>query len=90
VVHHGDKTMLIAMDASEVQVGLALGAASLASIGPTTLMIAHEGLTGGRKLLVASIVWSAQITLIAASLACAGTWTKTVSPAPPGPSLWWS
>lgn len=63
--------MLVVTDSGAFQLGLALGAASLASIGPTTLMIVREGLAGRRKLLVASMVWSAQISLIAASLAFA-------------------
>lgn len=63
--------MPLTIDVNAFQLGLALGAASLASVGPTTLLIIREGFGGGRKLLVASTVWSVQIGLIAASCWCA-------------------
>lgn len=63
--------MSLLMDAGGFQTGVALGVASLASIGPTTLMIIREGFGDGRKLLVASVVWSVQIGLITASFFCA-------------------
>lgn len=69
--------MWLLMDAGGFQTGLALGAASLASIGPTTLMIIREGFGEGRKLLVASAVWSLQIGLITASFLCADLVSST-------------
>lgn len=63
--------MSLITDASGFQIGLALGAASLASVGPTTLMLIREGLAHGRKLLVASTAWSVQTSLITASFLCA-------------------
>lgn len=63
--------MPLLTDASGFQMGLVLGAASLASVGPTNLMIIREGLAHGRMLLVASTVWSVQIGLFAAALLCA-------------------
>lgn len=57
--------------ASGLGVGLALGAASIASVGPNTLMIIREGLTGRHTAMVASIVWIMKIALILTSGFCA-------------------
>jgi len=54
-------------DASGFQAGLALGVASMASIGPNNLMMIREGLLRGRMMLVASLVWGTYVALIAAS-----------------------
>ena len=54
-------------DASGFQVGLALGLASMASIGPNNLMIIREGLLRRRAIFVASLVWGTYVALLAAS-----------------------
>lgn len=54
-------------DASGFQAGLALGAASMASIGPNNLMMIREGLLRGRVIFVASLVLGTYVALIAAS-----------------------
>lgn len=60
-------------DISGFQAGLALGVASMASIGPNNLMIIREGLLRGRALFVASLVCSAYVVLIAASYLIGGS-----------------
>lgn len=55
------------------QAGLALGLASMASIGPNNLMMIREGLLRGRVLLVASLVWGTYVALIAASYLLGGS-----------------
>ncbi|MER9655794.1 LysE family transporter [Mesorhizobium sp. M0152] len=54
-------------DANGFQTGLALGMASMASIGPNNLMMIREGLLRGRVMFVASLVWGTYVALIAAS-----------------------
>ncbi len=54
-------------DASGFQVGLVLGLASMASIGPNNLMIIREGLLRRRAIFVASLVWGTYVALLAAS-----------------------
>jgi L-lysine exporter family protein LysE/ArgO len=54
-------------DASGFQAGLALGMASMASIGPNNLMMIREGLLRGRVMFVASLVWGTYVALIVAS-----------------------
>ncbi|MER8787835.1 LysE family transporter [Mesorhizobium sp. M0983] len=54
-------------DASGFQAGLALGMASMASIGPNNLMMIREGLLRGRVMFVASLVWATYVALIAIS-----------------------
>ena len=63
--------MFITSDAGGFQMGMVLGTAMIASVGPVTLMIVREGMAGGRKLLVASTVCGVQLALIAAALAFA-------------------
>jgi arginine exporter protein ArgO len=64
------------------QTGLALGLASVASIGPNNLMMIREGLLGGRAMFVASLVWASYLGLIlvtyllGGSLAVLGTGTR--------------
>jgi L-lysine exporter family protein LysE/ArgO len=60
-------------DASAFQVGLAMGSASIISLGPNNLMILREGLARGRVGFVATIVFSSFAALIAASQLLA-TW----------------
>ncbi len=60
-------------DASGFQVGLALGLASMASIGPNNLLIIREGLLRGRALFVASLIWGTYVALIAASWLLGGS-----------------
>lgn len=55
------------VDASGFHAGLALGVASMASIGPNNLMMIREGLLRGRVMFVASLVWGTYVALIAAS-----------------------
>jgi L-lysine exporter family protein LysE/ArgO len=55
------------VDASGFQAGLALGVASMASIGPNNLMMIREGLLRGRMMFVASLVWGTYVVLIVAS-----------------------
>lgn len=54
-------------DASGFQAGLALGMASMASIGPNKLMMIREGLMRGRVVAVASLFLGTYVALIAAS-----------------------
>jgi len=54
-------------DTSGFQVGLVLGLASMASIGPNNLMIIREGLLRRRAIFVASLVWGTYVALLAAS-----------------------
>lgn len=46
------------------QIGLAMGAASMISIGPNNIMLAREGLIGGRRCLVASLVAGSYAVLV--------------------------
>ncbi|MER8692094.1 LysE family transporter [Mesorhizobium opportunistum] len=59
--------------ASGFQAGLALGIASMASVGPNNLMMIREGLLRGRVMFVASLVWGTYVTLIAASYLLSGS-----------------
>lgn len=52
---------------SGFQMGLALGAASMASVGPNNLMMMREGLVQGRVGLVPSLVLGTYVVLIATS-----------------------
>lgn len=61
------------MDASGFQAGLALGMASMASIGPNNLLIIREGLLRRRAMFVASLVWGTYAALIAASCLLGGS-----------------
>lgn len=54
-------------NASGFQIGLALGLASMASIGPNNLLIIREGLMRGRAIFVASLAWGSYVALLAAS-----------------------
>jgi len=54
-------------DFSGLQAGMALGLASMASIGPNNLMMMREGLAGRRVRLVAGLVLASYAALIAAS-----------------------
>ncbi|WP_163881352.1 LysE family transporter [Rhizobium laguerreae] len=49
---------------SGFQIGVAMGAASIISIGPNNLMLAREGLVGGRRGLVASLVAGSYTILV--------------------------
>lgn len=49
------------------QAGLALGLASMVSIGPNNLLLMREGLKRGRTVIVPSLVWAIYVALIAAS-----------------------
>jgi arginine exporter protein ArgO len=59
-------------DIGGFQAGLALGAASMASIGPNNLMMMREGLMRGRTGFVASLVWGSYVVLIMAAYFLAG------------------
>ncbi|MDQ0475367.1 LysE/ArgO family amino acid transporter [Labrys wisconsinensis] len=59
--------MIFDGDVSGFQAGLALGVASMASVGPNNLMMMREGLVRGRMTFVASLVWASYVALIAAS-----------------------
>lgn len=54
-------------DAGGFQAGLALGIASMASLGPNNLMIIREGLLRRRAMFVASLVLGTYVVLFAAS-----------------------
>jgi L-lysine exporter family protein LysE/ArgO len=54
-------------DAAAMQVGLALGLASILSIGPNNITLMREGLVRGRVGLVASLISGSQVVLILAS-----------------------
>lgn len=54
-------------DAGGLHAGVALGVASMASVGPNNLMMMREGLLRGRVVLVASMVWASYVALITAS-----------------------
>ena len=60
--------------------GVMLGAASIFSIGPNTVMLVREGLARGRVRLVAGLVWSSQAGLLVASLILAGSIATALSP----------
>ena len=60
-------------DATGFQAGLALGVASMASIGPNNLMMIREGLLRGRVMFVASLVWGTYVVLISASYLLGGS-----------------
>jgi len=62
------------------QTGLALGMASMASVGPNNLMMIREGLLRGRVMFVASLVWGTYVALIAASYLLGGS-IASVDPA---------
>lgn len=68
--------MTFAGDASGFQVGLALGVASMVSVGPNNLMLMREGVARGRTGLVASLVLSSYVVLIAASVLLASLTTR--------------
>ncbi|TPJ31554.1 MULTISPECIES: LysE family transporter [unclassified Mesorhizobium] len=55
------------------QTGLALGMASMVSVGPNNLMLIREGLLRGRIMFVASLVWVTYVVLIATSYLLAGS-----------------
>lgn len=61
------------VDANGFQVGLALGMASMASVGPNNLMMIREGLLRGRAIFVASLVWGTYVALISASYLLGGS-----------------
>lgn len=65
--------MTILAEIGAFQAGLALGGASMVSIGPNNLMLMREGLVRGRMGLVATLVWASYIALIAASYLLAGS-----------------
>ena len=67
-------------DTTAFQAGLALGSASMVSVGPNNLMLMREGLVRGRMGLVASLVWGSYLALIAASCLLAGS-VELISPA---------
>ena len=71
--------MTLVGDIGGFQAGLALGAASMASVGPNNLMLLREGLVRGRMGLVAGLVWGSYIALIAASYLLAGS-VEAISP----------
>lgn len=58
---------------SGFQAGLAMGAASMISVGPNNLLLLREGLSGGRSGLVASIMCASYAMLIGAALGLAAT-----------------
>ncbi len=60
--------------------GVLLGAASLLSVGPTTVLLIREGLVRGRVGLVATLVWSSQLVMLATALVLSDAITAGLSP----------
>ena len=58
--------------------GLALGSASVLSIGPNSLMMIREGLARGRTGLVASVVLISEASLLGLAYVAAGTLSMDV------------
>ncbi|TCU13719.1 LysE/ArgO family amino acid transporter [Rhizobium sullae] len=56
-----------------LQIGLAMGAASIVSVGPNNLMLLREGIVRGRSGLMAGLVWSSYglLVTLAVSMAAA-------------------
>ena len=53
--------------------GIAMGIASILSVGPNTIMLIREGLMRGRVGLVASAVWGSHVLLLVSALVLTGT-----------------
>lgn len=59
--------MLTPDAANALSTGLALGAASIVSVGPNNLMMLREGLVRGHVGLVAGLVWTSYLALLTAA-----------------------
>ena len=61
-------TMLAVIEGSAFCAGMAMGAASILSVGPNNVTLMREGIAGGRVGLVATTVWTSRLVLLIAAL----------------------
>ena len=61
-------TMLAVIEGSAFCAGMAMGTASILSVGPNNVTLMREGLFGGRVGLVATTVWASRLVLLIAAL----------------------
>ena len=63
--------VLAVMEGSAFAAGVAMGTASIMSVGPNNLLLVREGLVRGRVGLVASTVWASYIVLLVSAFVLA-------------------
>ena len=61
-------TMLAVLEGSSFCAGMAMGTASILSIGPNNITLIREGLVRGRVGMVACMVWASYFVLLALAL----------------------
>lgn len=62
-------TLLQVLEGSAFCAGMAMGTASILSVGPNNVTLMREGLSGGRVGLVATAVWTSRLILLVTALA---------------------
>lgn len=61
-------TVLAILEGSAFCGGMAMGAASILSVGPNNVTLLREGIVGGRVGLVATTVWTSRLVLLVTAL----------------------
>ena len=61
-------SLLAVLEGSAFCAGIAMGTASVLSVGPNTVTLIREGLAGGRVSLVATLVWGSRLVLLGTAL----------------------
>lgn len=63
-------TVLAILEGSAFGAGVAMGTASLLSIGPNNLTLIREGASGGHVGIAATTVWTSRLTLLMLAFVC--------------------
>lgn len=61
-------TLLAVLEGSAFGAGMAMGMASVLSVGPNNVTLMREGIAGGRVGLVATAVWTSRLILLVTAL----------------------
>ena len=61
-------SILVILEGGAFFSGVAVGAASMMSVGPNNLTLVREGLVRGRIGLVASVMWTSYLVLLTSAL----------------------